>query len=548
VGNDEDLLGLKPERAPNAQVHYRNLPVPWLYERIAGGREGHVADQGAVVVRTGDCTELPLADKYVVRPSAPAGEGHWLDAYQGMPGPAFEGLFERLRSYLETKDIYSQTCWVGRDPAHRIAVRFVTETAWHSLFVRTLYEPATSPGEPAAQEADCTVVCVPGFRAVPKIDGTRSASFAVLAPSRKLVVIGGTCYAGEIRQAVFTLLSLHFPAEAVLCMRCSASVGPGGDTAIFLGRRATGKTVLALDPERRMLGDNWHGWSGGGLFTFERGVYTRVLDLDAGEQPGVHAATRRFGTLLENVFIDGRTRRIDLADRSLTENPRAAFPLSGLPNSVPEGTAGHPRNLFLLSCDALGVLPPLARLTPEMAVYGFLSGYTSDLSRREQGKAVLDIQFSTCFGVEAVTLPSHVIGRHLMDRIREHGVSCWLVNTGWSGEPQGRGERIPVAVSRALVRAAVSGALDGIATEVDPLFQYAIPTSCPGVPERLLNPRRAARSEGEYEVRANRLAREFIRDFEQYAGKMPEGMRKLLSGVLSLDDRFDLLETFDLSV
>ncbi len=255
-----------------------------------------------------------------------------------------------------------------------------------------------------------------------------------------------------------------------------------------------------------------------------------------------------FLPLLENVFIDGSTRRIDLSDRSLTANPRAAFPLSFLANRVPHGTSGHPRHLFLLSCDALGVLPPIVRLTPEMAVYGFLSGYTSDLSRQDQGLAELDIQFSTCFGTSTVTHPSHIFARYLMEKIREHKVSCWLVNTGWSGEPQGRSERIPISVSRAVVRAAVSGALDGVETELDPLFQYEIPKTCPGVPEGILNPRTAAGDEGEYDVRSNRLAREFIKDFEKYEREMPESMREMLSGVLSLDDRFDLLGSLDISV
>ncbi len=548
MGNEEELLGLRPEMEPHTRVHYRNLSTPWLYERIISGREGHMAHRGPVVVRTGECTEMPLADKYVVRDPA-WGEGtHWLDAYQAMPGASFEQLFTRLRSYLENKDIFSQACWVGRDPERRLSVRFITETAWHSLFVRNLYEPMAGPGEASPQEPEFTLIHVPGFRSLPQTDGTRSGSFMVLDPARRLLVIGGSCYAGDIRQAVFSLISTRFSPESVLCMRCSASVGPDGDAAIFMGRKGTGKTTLALDPDRKLLGDHYHGWTADGLCNFERGVYARVLDIDPGEQPGIHASTRTYGTLLENVFIDGSTRRIDLSDRSLTVNPRAAFPLSLLPDPVPEGACGHPRHLFLLSCDALGVLPPIARLTPEMAVYGFLSGYTSDLSRQDHGLAHLDIQFSTCFGASAVTHPSHIFGRHLMEKVREHKVNCWLVNTGWSGEPQGRGQRIPIPLSRALVRAAVSGALDGVETEIDPLFQYEIPKTCPGVPEEILNPRRAAGSEGEYDVRSNRLAREFINDFEKYAGNMPENMREMLSGVLSLDDRFDLLEAFDISV
>ncbi len=546
--NQEDILGYHPETAGRFRILYRDLGTPWLYERILDNREGHIAHLGPIVVGTGDCSELPLKDKYVV--SAPGREGgpDWLDAYPSLPPDVFERLISRLRAYIENKETFVQHCSVGRDPEYRLAVRFVTETAWHSLFVRNLYEPILAPEPDPGRGPDFTLVHIPGFRADPVRDGIRSPSFVILDPARKLIVIGGTCYAGEFRQAVFTLINMAFPPDRVLCMRCSANVGPEGDAAIFLGRKGTGKTALAVDPERRFLGDHYHGWTAGGLFNFERGVYARILDLSPEEQPEIHACTRRFGTLLENASLDPGTRRLDVEDRALAVNPRAVFPLSYLPNYVPEGTSGHPRHLFLLSCDALGVLPPIARLSPEMAVYGFLSGYTSDLSRQEHGLADVDIQFSSCFGVSAVTYPSHVFGRVLMDKIREHGVNCWLVNTGWAGEPQGRSERVPLSLTRALVRAAVSGVLDGVEMELDPLFQFEIPVSCPDVPEAKLNPRKAAADEGEYDLRANRLAREFIRDFEKYAGEMPAGMREMLSGVLSMEDQFDLLESFDISL
>jgi len=548
VARQEDVLGLHPETVGRFRILYRDLATPWLVERILDNREGHIAHRGPVVVRTGDCRELTLDKKFVVRDPERAPEADWLDAYPSVSPETYRSLLARLRSYIENKETFVQHCGVGRDPACRLRVRFVTETAWHSLFVRNLYEPVLGPASETAGAPDFTVVHIPGFRADPERDGIGSPAFVIVDPAGKMIVIGGSCYAGEFRQAVFTLVNMAFSPDQALCMRCAANLGTGGDAALFMGRKGTGKTTLALDPQRRFLGDHYHGWTPRGLCAFERGVYARVLDLSREEQPEVHACTRMFGTLLENVSLHPGTRRLDFADRTLTPNPRAAFPASHLPHHVPEGLGGHPRHLILLSCDAMGVLPPLARLTPEMAVYALLSGYTSDITGQEGDPADVEVQFSTCFGVSAVTRPSHVFGRALLERIREHGVACWLVNTGWCGEPRGRGQRIPLSLTRALVRAALSGALDRVETVPDPLFQYRIPLACPGVPEARLNPRMAAADEGEYDLRASRLARLFMQDFEQYAGKIPEGMREALSGVLSMDDRYDLLETFDISL
>ncbi len=530
----------------NMRVVHRNLPTSVLYEHVIRNREGQISSRGPIVVRKGDCAEMPLADKFIV--DEPAAAETMIRAEQTLSEGRFRKLLDRLLAYMQNKQVYVQYCYAGQEPGLQTSIRFITETAWHSLFVRNMFAPIRDVEDFERFDPDFTLVHIPGFQASPEADGTRSPAFAIFSFDQKAAFICGTSHAGEIRQAAFTIFSYRYPHDSVFVMRCSANIGADGDVALFLGRGGTGKTALSVDPERKLVGDHQHGWGDGGVFRLERGAYARVLNLSSEDQPEIHRCTRTGGTILENVGIDIETRRVDLDDDSLTENTRAAFPLSQLPNVAPEGVFGHPRNLFLLTCDAMGVLPPIARLSPEMAVYAFLSGYTSRFHEPESGPGRIDIEFESCFSASSLTLPAHVCGNLLMERIKKHDVRCWLLNTGWIGEPRGVGERIPIAQSRRLIGAAVSGELDAASYEVDPVFSFEIPKDCPGFPAKLLNPRSVARDRGEYELRAIQLAREFMEDFAKYEMEMPGNMRTMLSGVLSLDDSYDLLGNLKLTI
>ena len=530
------------------KVVHRNLPTPLLYEQIIKNREGQVSHMGPVVVRTGDFAERSLTDKFIVKEPVSEEKVPWGDENRPISEERFNNLLYRLLAYMQNKEVYVQYCYAGRDSDYRTSIRFITETAWHNLFVRNMFVPIHDVEDFEAYDPDFTVVHIPGFHAIPEVDGTGSSAFVIISLGQKTAFICGTHYGGEIRQVVFTILNYLLPLESVFPLRCSANIGPDGDVAIFMGRGGTGKTTLAVDPERRLIGDHAHGWSDKGLFDFERGSYARVMKISKEEETEIFACTRKFGSILENVSIDLETRRVDLNDNALTDNTRAVYPNTHIPNAVVDGVCDHPRNIFLLTCDALGVMPPIARLSPELAVYAFLSGYTSRFIETESGPVETDIRFDTCFGASALTLPAHVYGNLLMEKIKKHNVSCWLLNTGWLGEPRGAGERINIAQTRKLVYAAVSGKLNDVAYETDPIFSFEIPEECPGVPAAILNPRRMAKDQGEYELRAVQLARKFMEDFARYENEMPENMRTMLLDVLSLDDSFDMLEEFRLSI
>lgn len=532
-------MGDQPERQEgmpffvNLKGGRCNLTTGALYEEIVKHREGQIAHLGPVVVRTGHDSEMPASDKFLVADSAGKKRVSWGSAVNELSENFFNTLYNRLLAYMHDKSAYVQDCMAGNVPGYRIPMRIVTETAWHSLFARNMFYQLTDAQEPEQFDPAFTLVHVPGFHAIPELDGTNTGSFAIISLEKKLVLIGGTHYAGEIKQAVFTMVN-HLMPEEVFVMRCSANVGPDDDVAIFLGLEETGKTTLAVDPARRFLGDHSHGWCEQGIFNLDWGGYAKLLNIREQEQPYVYACTRRFGTLLENVSIDPDTRRIDTADDRLTQNTRAAYPISHLPNAVREGMFDHPKHLFLLICDAFGVMPPIARLTPEQAVYTFLSAYTAKFRQTPAGVAEPEIMFDVCFG-DPFTMPPHECGRRFLEKIRLHGIRCWLVNTGWSGEPYSRGERIRIGHSRALIRAAISGAFDTVGWEVDHFFQFEIPMEAPdeSVPGNILNPRRAAIDAEEYEKRANRLVFEFLKGFKRLEEKIPEDQRQTLSRIIS---------------
>ena len=527
---------------------HRNLPPPLLYEHIIKNREGQVSLMGPIVVRTGDFRERPLTDKFIVKDPVSEKKVAWDDQNRHLTEAQLDHLEHRLLSYMQNKEVYVQYCYGAFDSDYRTPIRFITETAWHSLFVRNLFAPIHDVADFDTFDPAFTVVHVPGFRAIPEVDGTGSSAFVILSLGQKTAFICGTHYAGEIRQVTFTILNYLMPLTAVFPMRCSANIGPDGDVAIFMGRGGTGKTTLAVDPQRRLLGDHAHGWSEKGIFNFERGSYARVLKIESREEPDVYACTRKFGTILENVSIDLETRRVDLNDEALTVNTRAVYPNTHIPNAFEKGVGGHPRNIFLLTCDALGVMPPIARLSPELAVYAFLSGYTSRFNETESDPAVADIRFDTCFGETALTFRAEVYGAKLIEKIENHNITCWLLNTGWVGEPHGTGERIKIGQTRKLIHAAVSGELDQAGYATDPIFSFEVPQKCPGIPAKLLDPRRMAGNQGEYELRAVQLAKKFMEDFSRYENKMPEKMRSMLLNVLSIDDSFDILEELNFSI
>ena len=526
----------------------RNLPTPMLYEKIATNREGQMAHLGPVVIRTGHYSEMPPEDKFIVKDALSEEKVFWSEEKNELSENHFDSLFHRLLAYMHDKEAYVQDCLIGSVPEYQIPIRIVTETAWHSLFARNMYYQIHDPAQLEAFAPDFTIIHIPGFNAIPEQDGTHSSSFVIYNLSRKLVLIGGSSYAGEIKQAVFTIASYLMPAP-VFCMRCSANVGPDGDVAIFLGREETGKTTLAVDESRRLLGDHLHGWSDKGIFNLEWGGYAKMYHLSVEEQPFIYDCSRKFGTLLENITIDPDARRIDFKEGSLTKNTRGVFPISHIPNAIRSGIFDPPKNLFLLTCDAFGVLPPIARLTPEQAVYAFLSAYTSKFTQTDSGEFQPQVMFNVCFGDTALALPAYAYGMRLLENIRSYDIACWLMNTGWIGEPSYKGERIKIRYSRALANAAISGVFDDVEFETDPVFQYEVPKACPGVdvPANILIPREAAADPGDYDLRANRLVAEFIKDFSQYEDKMPEDMRTMLSQIISMDDTLDL-EEFGFSI
>ena len=419
------------------QVHW-NLNTPMLYEEIVKRREGYVAHLGPVVVRTGSHTGRSPNDKFTVKEASSVEKIWWGDVNRSFDEKQFNTLFHRLQAYLQGRDVYVQDCHAGADRDYRLPIRVITETAWHSLFAHNMFRQVHDPGERQQHVPEFTVINVPYFQAMPELDGTNSEAFIIVNFGKKLVIIGGTAYAGEIKKSIFTVMNFLLPQRNVLTMHCSANMGPSGDVAIFFGLSGTGKTTLSADPTRRLIGDDEHGWSDKGVFNFEGGCYAKVIRLDPQAEPDIFETTRRFGTILENVGFDINSRRVDLDDDALTENTRAAYPIAHIPNSIREGVGPHPKNIIMLTADAFGVMPPIANLTVEQARYHFLSGYTAKLAGTETGMGKQPkATFSACFGAPFMALPPTVYSDLLGAKIKRHGVKVWLVNTGWTGGPDG---------------------------------------------------------------------------------------------------------------
>ncbi len=519
------LLGLEEIGIGNVNSVYWTLSTPALYEHIIRRNEGRIAHLGPLVVRTGHHTGRSPNDKFIVREPSSEKLVWWGKVNRPMEPHHFDALRRRMMAYLEGRDLYVQDCFAGADAAYRVPLRVITEYAWHSLFARNLFIQAT-PEELANHKPGFTILSAPGFHAIPEIDETRSEVFVVINFAERLVLIGGTEYAGEIKKSVFTILNYLLPQEHVMSMHCSANYGEAGDVAIFFGLSGTGKTTLSAAPDRTLIGDDEHGWSDCGVFNFEGGCYAKVINLSPTAEPEIYETTRRFGTLLENVAMDSRTARLNLNDSSLTENTRAAYPIKHIPNASPTGVGGHPTNIIMLTADAFGVLPPISRLSSEQAMYHFLSGYTAKVAGTEKGVTEPRATFSTCFGAPFMALEPHVYADLLGEQISKHKVEVWLVNTGWSGGPYGVGHRMKIDHTRAMIRSALDGSLTNVGTRTDPFFAFEVPISCPGVPDDVLDPRSTWADKSQYDAQARKLAGMFADNFMEFASQVsPEILR-----------------------
>ena len=510
----------------NLRKVYWNLPTEALYEEIIFRGEGRISLMGPVVVDTGKYTARAANDKFIVRESTTEKNIWWGQYNRPFGADKFDDLYNRLQGFLQGRDLFVQDCYGGSDPGHRLPVRIITEYAWHSMFARNMFVKPKTNDEYRRHIPDFTLLCIPSFKSFPQIDGTPTNTFIVLNFEQKLCIIGNTGYGGEIKKSVFTLLNYLLPLEGIMTMHCSANVGKQGDTALFFGLSGTGKTTLSADPNRGLVGDDEHGWSDDGIFNFEDGCYAKVIGLSPTAEPEIFSCTSRYGTILENVVYDPITRIINLDDDTLTENTRASYPLEYIPNAIPSKMAGHPRNIIFLTCDASGVMPPIAKLTPSQALYHFISGYTAKVGGTELGLGEEpEITFSACFGAPFMVHTPAYYADLLKRKILRYEVNCWLVNTGWVGGPYGVGKRISIRYTRDLLNAALNGDLESVEYYVDPVFGFQVPKSCPGIPEQVLYPSSSWSSEDAYIKRYKSLASRFIDNFKKFEDDSPPGLR-----------------------
>jgi len=509
----------------NLRLAYWNLTTEALYEEAVFRGEGTTTSGGPFVVNTGKHTARSVNDKFVVR-QVDSEDNIWWGVYnRPFDIDKFDALHARLLGYLQGKDVFVQDLYAGADDDYRLPVRIVTELAWHNMFMRNMLITAESLEEYKRFVPEFTIIAAPGFKAAPAVDNTNSETFIVLNFEKKLAIVGNTGYAGELKKSVFSLLNYLLPLDGVLSMHCSANVSPddNDDVALFFGLSGTGKTTLSADPTRRLIGDDEHGWSDNGIFNIEGGCYAKCIGLSESAEPQIYATTKMFGTVLENVVFDPITRLIDLDDDSLTENTRACYPLEFITNAVPEKKAGHPKNIILLTCDANGVMPPIARLTPTQALYQFISGYTSKVGGTEVGlRDEPEMTFSACFGAPFMVHHPYKYAELLKNKIERYGARCWLVNTGWVGGPYGVGKRISIRYTRALLNAALNGELDDVKYKKDPVFGFEMPTECPDVPSDVLDPSTSWSDKKEYDRRYKDLAMRFIQNFGKFEDQTPK--------------------------
>lgn len=494
-----------------AKAIYDNLTPAQLVEIAVARKEGVLTSNGALCVTTGKYTGRSPNDKFIVDLPSVHTNIAWV-SNKAFSGENFEHLYNRMIAYAQNRELFIFNGYAGADRDSRIGVRFINEFAWQNLFVHQLFVRPEAGERPAA---DFTVICLPGFKASPDIDGTNSEAFIVLNLEQNVVLIGGTHYAGEMKKSIFTVMNYRLPNQGVMSMHCSANTGADGESALFFGLSGTGKTTLSADPSRRLIGDDEHGWSDKGIFNIEGGCYAKCIHLSRETEPQIWDAIK-FGTVLENVTIHADTRIPDYDNDSITENTRAAYPIHYIPDAVVPSVAGHPKTIIFLTADAFGVLPPVAKLTTEQAMYQFLSGYTSKLAGTERGVTKPEATFSTCFGAPFLPLSPLAYANLLGEKLTKHNTSVFLINTGWSGGPYGVGKRMKLAYTRAMVTAAIEGKLEKAEWMLDPVFNIYIPAQCPGVPSDILNPRNTWADKAAYDSQARQLARLFIENFARF--------------------------------
>jgi phosphoenolpyruvate carboxykinase (ATP) len=506
-----------------------NLEAPRLVEDALRRGEAMIARGGALCAETGSHTGRSPNDKFIVR-DALTDQTVWWDNNGALTPHAFDVLYADMIAHARQKELYAQDLYGGADPALRLKVRVFTEYAWHSLFIRNLLI-RPSGEEVAAFTADLTILDLPSFKADPARHGCRSQTVIAIDFSRKIVLIAGTSYAGEIKKSVFTYLNFVLPENGVMPMHCSANAGPSGDSALFFGLSGTGKTTLSADASRTLIGDDEHGWSPRGIFNFEGGCYAKAIKLSRDAEPEIYGTSERFGTIMENVVLDPLTRAPDFNDGSKTENTRIAYPLDFIPNASASGRAGHPKNVVMLTCDAFGVLPPIAKLDPAQAMYHFLSGYTAKVAGTETGVSEPQATFSTCFGAPFMPRNASIYGNLLRDLIAKHHADCWLVNTGWTGGKYGTGRRMPIGVTRKLLAAALDGSLSKVSFRTDPYFGISVPRAVPGLDEDLLDPAKTWADQEDFEATARKLAGMFRANFVKYEGYVDSAVKAAQPGV-----------------
>lgn len=495
-------------------VHF-DLPVSKLVEKSLMRNEGALTATGALSVATGKYTGRSPKDKFIVMEDSIKDKIDWGTVNQPIDKEVFNKLYKKVMNYLKQKDeLYVLRGYAGADNRYRLPIRVINEYAWHNLFAKQLFiRPRKT--DLNTFKAEFTVICAPTFKANPAVDGTRSETFIMVSLEEKIVLIGGTEYAGEMKKSIFSIMNFLLPEQGVLSMHCSANAGKEGDVALFFGLSGTGKTTLSADPNRRLIGDDEHGWSSNGVFNIEGGCYAKVINLSFQKEPEIWNAIR-FGSVLENVYLDPKNGIPDYDDTSLTENTRVAYPLESIPNTIIPSIAGHPNTIIFLTADAFGVLPPISKLTKEQAMYHFLSGYTSKLAGTERGITEPEATFSTCFGAPFLPLPAGRYAEMLGQKINQHDAQVYLVNTGWSGGPYGVGRRMNLAYTRAMIQAALLGELNSVEMCKDPIFGLSIPTHCPGVPDEVLQPRLTWKNPEDYDLKAQDLANQFKENFKKF--------------------------------